>query len=133
MRGKWSNQTHQRTTVCPAELILYFFVIKSNPLVVLCVGFGQQRHKQCDIKCKCHLCAQKQLLTVNKQLLLLGADADQVSVELLTALLCLRPGVSLREVEVTAAHKLHPALSTALYSYTNSLYSTFSAMWCERR
>ncbi len=38
---------------------------------------------------------------------------------LLTPLLSLRPGVSLRKVEVTAAHELQPALGTALRSYTH--------------
>lgn len=61
--------------------------------------------------------ALKQLLTVDKLLLLLGADADQVGVEPLTALLSLRPGVSISKVDVTAAHELQPALSTALLSY----------------
>lgn len=59
------------------------------------------------------------LLTVNKLLFLLGANADQVGVDLLTALLSLRPGVSLRKVEVTVAHELQPALCTALHSYAH--------------
>lgn len=74
------------------------------------------------------------LLTVDKLLLLLRADADQVGVELLAALLGLRPGVSLSKVEVTAAHELQPAFSTALHSYThkhthrNTLRQTFSIL-----
>lgn len=65
-----------------------------------------------------YMLAHTELLTVNKLLLLLGGDADQVSVELLAALLSLRPGVSLRKVEVTAALELQPALCTALHSCT---------------
>ena len=59
-----------------------------------------------------------ELLTVHKLLLLLGSDADQVGVELLTVLLRLQPGVSLRKVEVTVAPERHPALGAALNSYT---------------
>lgn len=68
--------------------------------------------------------AVKQLLTVDKFLLLLGADADQVSIELLTALLSIRPGISLRKVKVTAAHELQPAFGTALYRYTHTQTDT---------
>lgn len=67
-----------------------------------------------------HTDTRSQILTVDKLLLVLGADADQVGVDLLAALLGLRPGVSLSKVEVTAALELQPALSTALHSYTHT-------------
>lgn len=57
-----------------------------------------------------------QLLTVDKLLLFLGTDADQVGIKLLTALLSLKPSISLCKVKVAAAHELQPALSTALYN-----------------
>lgn len=59
------------------------------------------------------------ILTVDKLLLLLGGDADQVGVELLAALLGLGPGVSLCEMEVAAALELQPALRTPLHNYTD--------------
>lgn len=37
--------THQRTAVCPAELILNIFVIESYPLVVLTIGCNAKRIK----------------------------------------------------------------------------------------
>lgn len=54
-----------------------------------------------------------QLLTVDKLLLLLRSDADQMGFILLTVLLSLRPGISLRNVEITVAHELQPAFGTA--------------------
>lgn len=60
-------------------------------------------------------------LTVDELLLLLRADADQVRVQLLTALLSLRPGVSLRKVEVTVSHELQPAVGTSLHTYTKKI------------
>lgn len=59
------------------------------------------------------------VLTVDKVLLLLGGDADQVGLELLAAVLGLRPGVPLCEMEVTAALELQPALGTTLHNYTD--------------
>lgn len=60
------------------------------------------------------------ILTVDELLLLLGGDADQVGVELLAALLGLRPGVSLRKVKVAAALELQPALRTPLDTYADT-------------
>lgn len=59
-------------------------------------------------------------LTVDEVLLLLGGDADQVGAELLAALLRLRPGTSLCDMEVTAALELQPALRTTLHNCTDT-------------
>lgn len=68
-------------------------------------------------------------LTVDKLLLLLGGDADQVGVELLAALLRLRPGVSLCKMEVTAALELQPAVGTTLHNYTDRHEHLTTAHW----
>lgn len=53
-------------------------------------------------------------LTVYEGLLLWSDNAHQVSVKVSTALLSVQPGLSLREMQVTVAMKLSPALLTAV-------------------
>lgn len=54
------------------------------------------------------------VLTVDELLLLRGDDAGQMCAELAAALLCLQPGLSLRDVHVAVPLKLGPAFFTPL-------------------
>lgn len=97
--------------------------MKSNPLVIRTVGCTHVRLEACKslaaVVVDKSLQTSKLLLTVDKLLLLLGANANEVGAELLTALLSLRPGIPLCKMEVTAALEVQPALRTTWNNYTD--------------
>ena len=98
-------------------------VIEADPLVVLSVGWTAETkiHERSSTSLSRYTkqCILVALLTVHKLLLLLGRDADQVRVQLLTALLSTAPGLALGEVQVAVPPELLPALLTSLRCYAH--------------